>query len=162
MATILLSQPLGTLLGQLLTPLIVTNVESVSIMNIIWFVPAGLGAILALWKVNSDVPPTPPSPSAAKAMNETSTKFNDYWKIVKKLFSNRSFVVGFFYIGGIFAFIPTINTKIEHFACSRGYSDQIAGLSGSLILIAGFIMSFPIGMIAYRTKRPLVVCKICA
>ena len=51
MATILLSQPLGTLLGQLLTPLIVTNVESVSIMNIIWFVPAGLGAILALWKV---------------------------------------------------------------------------------------------------------------
>ena len=53
LATILLgmSNPLGIVLGQFFTPLLVTDKSDVPLMNIIWFIPAGLGSILTIWKV---------------------------------------------------------------------------------------------------------------
>jgi hypothetical protein len=54
LATILIgmSNPLGIVLGQAITPLIVRSPEDVPIMNIVWFVPAAFGALLTMWKVN--------------------------------------------------------------------------------------------------------------
>ncbi len=53
LATILLgmSNPMGIVIGQLFTPLLVRDEHHVPIMNILWFIPAGLGAILTIWKV---------------------------------------------------------------------------------------------------------------
>ena len=53
MATIILgmSNPMGIVLGQGITPLLVTEAHHVPIMNIVWFIPAGLGSILTMWKV---------------------------------------------------------------------------------------------------------------
>ena len=52
-ATILLgmSNPMGIVMGQLFTPLLVHEESDVPLMNIIWFIPAGLGSILTIWKV---------------------------------------------------------------------------------------------------------------
>lgn len=52
-ATIVLgmSNPMGIVLGQGITPLLVKAPEQVPLMNIVWFIPAGLGAILTMWKV---------------------------------------------------------------------------------------------------------------
>ena len=57
-------------------------------------------------------------------------------------------------------YVSTISTKIEQVLCSRGYSDQLAGLSGSLILFAGFLASFPFGVISYKLKKPVLLCKV--
>jgi MFS family permease len=46
-----MSNPMGIVLGQGLTPLLVQHESDVPIMNIVWFIPAGLGAILTMWKV---------------------------------------------------------------------------------------------------------------
>ena len=53
LATILLgmSNPIGIVLGQFFTPLFVREPSDVPMMNIIWFIPAGLGSILTIWKV---------------------------------------------------------------------------------------------------------------
>ena len=53
-ATILLgmSNPMGIVMGQLFTPLLVHEESDVPLMNIIWFIPAGLGSILTIWKVS--------------------------------------------------------------------------------------------------------------
>ncbi len=53
MATILvgMSNPMGIVLGSAITPLIVRSPEDVPIMNIVWFIPAALGSILAIVKV---------------------------------------------------------------------------------------------------------------
>ena len=53
LATILLgmSNPMGIVMGQLFTPLLVQDEAHVPIMNIVWFIPAGLGSILTIWKV---------------------------------------------------------------------------------------------------------------
>ena len=52
-ATTLLAMglPLGFFFGQLLTPFIVQNEEQIPIMNIVWFIPGGLGLLMAIFKV---------------------------------------------------------------------------------------------------------------
>ena len=44
--------------------------------------------------------------------------------------------------------------------CSRGYSDQLAGLSAAAIIVAGFLASFPLGLLAMKTGRLTTVCKV--
>ena len=34
--------------------------------------------------------------------------------------------------------------------CARGYSDQLSGMSNSLILLVGTLASFPFGVLAYK------------
>ena len=46
-----MSNPIGIVMGQFCTPFIVKKPEDVPLMNIIWFIPAGLGALLTIWKV---------------------------------------------------------------------------------------------------------------
>ncbi len=76
-------------------------------------------------------------------------------------------------------YVSTLCTKIEQIMCSRGYSDQVryimsfeqlqtqyqdsfqlSGLAGSLIFLMGFLASFPIGILAYKTNRPITICKL--
>ena len=58
LATILIgmSNPLGIVLGQGLTPLMVRKPENVALMNIVWFIPAAFGAILTMFKVSNCFP----------------------------------------------------------------------------------------------------------
>ena len=56
--------------------------------------------------------------------------------------------------------INNISTKLEQILCSRGYTDQLAGICGALIFLAGYLASFPMGFIVYKTKRPVLVCKV--
>ena len=44
---------MGIVLGSGLTPLLVHSKDDVPIMNIVWFIPAGLGSILTMWKVST-------------------------------------------------------------------------------------------------------------
>lgn len=162
MATLLLgmSNPMGIVLGQGLTPLLVQEESDVPIMNIVWFIPAGLGAILTMWKVTANRPPTPPSPSAAMAIHRRATRGREYWPNIKRLFTNWPFIVMFLFVGGAMGYVSTISTKIEQILCSRGYTDQLSGLSGSLILLCGFLASFPFGLIAHKTGKYTLLCKL--
>ena len=137
--------------------------EDVPYMNILWFVPAGIGAIMTVLKVTNNVPPTPPSPSAALAMQQSTANRGglEYWKNIKQLFTNWPFIILFLFVGGAMGYVSAISTKIEQILCSRGYSDVIAGVSGSLILFMDFVASFPMGLIAYKTKKPVLMTKLC-
>lgn len=49
---------------------------------------------------------------------------------------------------------------LSQILCARGYTDQLSGLSGSLILLCGTLASFPMGLLAYKTGQPVLICKI--
>ena len=115
---------------------------------------------MTLLKVTNNVHPTPPFPSAAIAMQTSATHGREYWKNIKKLFTNWPFIILFLFVGGAMGYVSAISTKIEQILCSRGYSDVIAGISGSLILFMGFVASFPMGLIAYKTKKPVLMTKL--
>ena len=116
--------------------------------------------ILSVFQVTSSVPPTPPSPSAALAIQQKSSNHKDYLPTIKTLFTNRPFIIMFLFLGGGMGYVNTIWTKIEQILCSVGYSDQFAGLTVSLLTFTGFLASFLFGIIAYRTKKPILICKL--
>lgn len=64
LATLLLamSNPLGLVLGQLVTPLIVSSPSHLPLLNLVWFLPALPGFFLTIVGVRSSLPPSPPSP----------------------------------------------------------------------------------------------------
>ena len=159
MATLILgmSNPLGLVLGQLITPFIVSNPSQLPLLNLIWFLPALPGFLLTLCGVKSSLPPTPPSPSAAASKNNNRRPFLG---TIRQLCTNVPFLIIFMFLGGAMGYISTLQTKLEQMLCSRGYSDTLAGISAALIIIAGFIASFPIGYISMKSGKLILISKI--
>ena len=114
LATILvgMSTSMGLVLGSAVTPLIVTSPERVPIMNIVWFVPAALGALLTMWKVTRNRPPTPPSLSAAQQGAKKASNAS-YLRNIRSLVTNVPFFIAFLFVGGAMGYVSTISTKIE-------------------------------------------------
>ena len=152
-----MSNPLGLVLGQLLTPLLVSRPEQFPLLNLVWFLPAIPGFLLTVLGVRSSLPPSPPSPSAASARTVRRPPF---LATIRQLATNKPFIIIFFFLGGAMGYISTLQTKLEQMLCSRGYSDTLAGLSAALIIIAGFIASFPIRYLATRSGKLILISKV--
>lgn len=56
-------------------------------------------------------------------------------------------------------YISTLQTKLEQILCSRGYTDTLAGTAAALIIGAGFLASFPIGLLAMKTGKMILISK---
>lgn len=157
-ATLILgmSNPLGLVLGQSITPLFVTGPAHIPLLNLVWFLPALPGFFLTVCGVRSSLPPTPPSPSAASAVEG---KRRPFLGTIYKLGRNRAFWIIFLFLGGAMGYISTLQTKLEQILCSRGYSDQLAGIAAALIIVSGFLASFPLGLLAMKTGKMTLVSK---
>ncbi len=112
LATLILgmSNPLGLVLGQSLTPLLVTRPDDIPFLNLVWFLPALPGFFLTVCGVHSSLPPTPPSPSAASAVE---SKRRPFLGTIAKLCRNRAFWIIFMFLGGAMGYISTLQTKLE-------------------------------------------------
>ena len=117
LATLILgmSNPLGLVLGQLITPLMIANPTQVPLLNLVWFLPAIPGFILTLGGVRSSLPPTPPSPSAATAK---IAKRRPFLGTIMQLAKNKAFLIIFLFLGGAMGYISTLQTKLEQVRCS--------------------------------------------
>jgi len=165
MATTLLgmSYPLGIVLGQGVTPALVQRPSDIPYMNIAFFVPALLGTILGIFLVKQNLPPTPPSASEEQReldQNANMKKIN-YIGTLKTVFSNKAFVIMFFVLGGNMSFISTLATKMEQIMCSVGYSDEIAGLTCTVVIIVGALGTVVLGILAEKTRKIVEITKLC-
>ena len=170
-----MSNPLGLVLGQLMTPLMVPSPGQIPILNLAWFMPAIPGFLLTVIGVNSSLPPTPPSPSAASAK---TTQKRPFLGTIMKLVKNKAFLVIFLFLGGAMGYISTLQTKLEQVnfylwtaslllffskvLCSKGYSDSLAGLAAAIIIISGFIASFPLGYLSIKSGKLILISKVCS
>ena len=96
-------------------------------MNIVWFVPAAFGALLTMWKVTRNRPPSPPSLSAAQ-QGLTKTTNASYLRNIRSLMTNVPFFLAFLFVGGAMGYVSTISTKIEQASscyAPRDFSDLI-------------------------------------
>ena len=80
--TLAMSSPLGVLLTQFISPLIVTKPEYLPTLNWVVAVPALATLLLFVISVNSSYPPTPPSPSA-KVVGADIPYWQRYSKLLK-------------------------------------------------------------------------------
>ena len=77
MATSLLgmSYPLGIVLGQGITPVLIQEPHQIPYMNIMFFIPAAIGTVLGIVMVKNNLPASPPSASEEqREVEETNTK----------------------------------------------------------------------------------------
>ena len=161
LATTLLgmSSPLGIILGQFLTPRMVLETSYVPFMNGIWFVPCFIGFVMAILKVNSDLPPTPPSLSSFLELKQKVLGALQFRPQMKKLFTNWSFVVLFLFMGGGMGYISAISTKLRLILGSKAYTSQFAGLCGATVFLAGIIASFFFGVLSNKFKKHILISK---
>ncbi|XP_060511582.1 solute carrier family 49 member A3 isoform X2 [Panthera onca] len=141
-----MSNPLGILVANLLSPALVKKEEDIPLMLGIYIIPAGITCLLATACLLESVPPTPPS---ARAVHSTSEKFLDGLKL---LLCNRAYVVLAVCFGGGIGIFSSFSALLEQVLCVRGYSNEFIGLCGALFIVFGVLGALVLSLYVDRTK----------
>ncbi|KAF9434692.1 hypothetical protein BGZ76_007578 [Entomortierella beljakovae] len=136
-------------LAQLIIPVITTDKDSMStsvlvclILSVVAFIPV---------MIMSDRPPTPPSPSAAEALQETNEE--PFWVSLKKVGSNKQFLILMFLFGTFVGFFNAFSSLISQFTAPYGYSTNEAGYFGAAMIVAGLVGAGISGPVIDRNKQ---------
>ncbi|XP_025777744.1 solute carrier family 49 member A3 [Puma concolor] len=141
-----MSNPLGILVANLLSPALVKKEEDIPMMLGIYIIPAGITCLLATACLLESVPPTPPS---ARAIHSTSEKFLDGLKLLS---CNRAYVVLAVCFGGGIGIFSSFSALLEQVLCVRGYSNEFIGLCGALFIVFGVLGALVLSLYVDRTK----------
>jgi MFS family permease len=139
----LISQFIGILLGELITPFLVIG-NDLTLMLLIYGIVSLLSGVLFVIFAKSR-PPTPPSLTVSKEKVFM-------WAGIKKLFTNKLFLILIilFFVGlGAFNMIATY---IQLIAEPRGYESE-AGIMGGIMLLGGIVGAIVMSTISDKTKK---------
>ncbi|KAG8454940.1 hypothetical protein GDO86_001238 [Hymenochirus boettgeri] len=150
-----LSNPLGILLGNILSPIIVSREEYIPCLLGIYAVPAVVACILATAGVCEKAPPIPPSTSAINSSSEP------FFSGLKQLMSNKAYVVLMLCFGAGLGIFTAFSSFLEQILCFKGYSNFFSGVCGALFIFFGFIGALICGLYVDRTKKFTEVVKTC-
>ncbi|KAE8632351.1 hypothetical protein XENTR_v10001523 [Xenopus tropicalis] len=150
-----MSNPLGVLLANIISPSVVTKEEYIAHMLGIYTVPAIAACILATAGIRAKSPPTPPSASAFNSASEP------FIAGIRQLLTNRAYVILMLCFGAGIGIFTAISSFLEQILCFRGYSNLFAGVCGALFIFFGFIGAFVCGLYVDRTKKFKEVVKTC-
>ena len=150
---------IGMIFGHGITPLFVKEKEDVYILNICWFIPATLGCVLALCKINKSHPDLPPSRSAdlQRQRSLLGKSFKSWLLDIKIVLSNPMAVLLLLFYSTASGYSITIATKLEQLMCSRGYADKISGAAASTFVGVGVILAVPLGILIEKTGKKKVL-----
>ncbi|XP_070539488.1 solute carrier family 49 member A3-like [Ptychodera flava] len=148
-ATMIGTFPLGSLLANLLSPLLIKK----SHLLIIICIPSAIGTLLATFGLCSSLPPTPPS-RAAERQDEP------FWTGFKEILRIRSYWILMVLCGCVAGLFSAVSLLLEQILCPHGYTPTFAGICGALIIGVGFIGSATASIILDRTKLYDEICKV--
>ncbi|XP_023556290.1 major facilitator superfamily domain-containing protein 7 isoform X3 [Octodon degus] len=142
-----MSNPLGILVANLLSPALVKKGENIPLMLGIYIIPASLACLLATTCIWESVPPTPPSAGAA---GSTSEKFlPGIWLLLR----NKAYVILAMCFGGGIGVFSSFSALLEQILCASGYSSEFSGLCGALFIVFGILGALILGLYVDRTKH---------
>ncbi|XP_040093669.1 solute carrier family 49 member A3 isoform X1 [Oryx dammah] len=149
-----MSNPLGILVANLLSPILVKTEEDIPLMLGTYTLPAGLTLLLATACLWESVPPTPPSVGAAQS---TSLSFPAGLKLLTR---NKAYIVLAVCFGGGIGIFSSFSALLEQVLCVNGYSSEFAGLCGALFIVFGVLGAVALGLYVDRTKHFIEAIKI--
>ncbi|XP_064142161.1 solute carrier family 49 member A3 isoform X4 [Loxodonta africana] len=149
-----MSNPLGVLLANVLSPALVKEEGDIPWMLGAYVIPAGIACLLATACLWENVPPTPPSAAAASS---TSEKFLDGLKLLVR---NKAYLILALCFGAGIGIFSSFSALLEQILCVKGYSNDFAGLCGALFITFGFLGALCLGRYVDRTKHFTEVTKI--
>ncbi|XP_070541231.1 solute carrier family 49 member A3-like [Ptychodera flava] len=156
-ATMIGTFPLGYLLANLLSPLLIKKeppgMGGIEFMLIIICVPSAFGTLLATFGLCNSLPPTPPS-RAAERQDEP------FWTGFKEILKIRSFWILMVLCGCGVGLFNAVSLLLEQILCPHGYTPTFAGICGALIIGVGFIGAVTASIILDRTKMYDEICKV--
>uniref|UniRef100_G3TX39 Solute carrier family 49 member 3 n=1 Tax=Loxodonta africana TaxID=9785 RepID=G3TX39_LOXAF len=112
-----MSNPLGVLLANVLSPALVKEEGDIPWMLGAYVIPAGIACLLATACLWENVPPTPPSAAAASS---TSEKFLDGLKLLVR---NKAYLILALCFGAGIGIFSSFSALLEQILCVKGYSN---------------------------------------
>ncbi|KAM5158621.1 solute carrier family 49 member A3 isoform 4-T4 [Callospermophilus lateralis] len=149
-----MSNPLGILVANVLSPALVKKGEDIPLMLGVYTIPAGLACLLATVCLWESVPPTPPSVGAASSTSE------NFLQGLKLLLQNKAYVILAVCFGGGIGIFSSFSALLEQILCASGYSNGFSGLCGALFIVFGILGALVLGLYVDRTKRFTEATKI--
>ncbi|XP_038626104.1 solute carrier family 49 member A3 [Tachyglossus aculeatus] len=150
-----MSNPLGVLIANVLSPALVKRGEDIPLMLGIYTIPAAVACTLATVGIWEKAPPTPPS---ASAITSTSEPFLTGLKMLVK---NKAYMILALCLGGGIGIFTCFSALLEQIFCVKGYSIDFAGLCGALFIVFGIIGALLLGLYVDRTKQFTEATKVC-
>ncbi|KAF9369950.1 hypothetical protein CPB97_003141 [Podila verticillata] len=149
------SNAFAAAVAQLVIPAITTNAETMADSVLICAIIATVAVIPVFFM--ADRPPTPPSPSAAEALLETSEE--PFWVSLKKVGKNRQFLILMFVFGTFVGFFNAFSSLIAQFSEPFGYTANDAGYFGAAMIVAGLVGAGIAGPVIDRNKQYKLLLK---
>ncbi|XP_063311412.1 solute carrier family 49 member A3 [Pelobates fuscus] len=150
-----MSNPIGILLANLISPAIVTEETYIPVLFGIYGIPAVLACVMATAGISEKEPPTPPSASAVNLVPEP------FFSGLKQLMTNKAYIILMLSFGSGVGLFTAFSSFLEQILCYKGYSNFFAGLCGALFIFFGFVGALLCGLYVDRTKKFTEVVKIC-
>ncbi|KAF9573429.1 hypothetical protein EC968_008514 [Mortierella alpina] len=143
------SNAFAAALAQLIIPVITTDKDSMVNSVLVSAILSVVAALPVLFM--KERPPTPPSPSAAEALEETTEE--PFWVSLKKVGSNKQFLILMFLFGTFVGFFNAFSSLISQFTAPFGYSTEEGGYFGAAMIVAGLVGAGISGPIIDRNKQ---------
>ncbi|VDM43950.1 unnamed protein product [Toxocara canis] len=144
-----MSNPLGVLFANLLSPQIVSKAA-----HVITFVPPLIACAIATFGVTRSEPKTPPSLSAA----QTQMGFING---LRTCLTSRTYLILLLVMGGGMGLFNCLYTVIQQLLCPSGYSNPFSGLCAALMISGGTIGAAVSGTFVAKTKLYEETMKVC-
>ncbi|XP_022050539.1 solute carrier family 49 member A3 [Acanthochromis polyacanthus] len=149
-----MSNPLGVLLANIISPMMVEAPNKIPALLLAYAVPTCIICFLATVGIRSSAPPTPPSASAESSGSEP------YVQGIKLLLRNKAYLILLLCFGSGMAVFTCFSTLLEQILCVQGYADDFAGLCGALFIVFGIIGAGALGLYVDKTKKFIEATKI--
>ncbi|KAI1888246.1 hypothetical protein AGOR_G00183050 [Albula goreensis] len=149
-----MSNPIGLLLANIFSPLIVGQENNIPLMLGIYAIPTVVACVLATLGIWESVPPSPPSASAEGSNSEP------FLQGLKLLLMNKAYLILLLCFGSGIAVFTCFSTLLEQILCVKGYTNGFAGLCGALFILFGVVGAAFLGIYVDRTKKFMETTKI--
>jgi len=155
------SGALGGMIGSVISPIIVRDDPSnIPILNAVLPTFSIVGFIVTWLSVTMDQPPLPPSPSASKKKEvSTTVTFQAFITNVKPVIKNPSVIAIIIVMGIGIGVFNMLASQLGQLMCPLGYNEGQAGLATALLILAGLVGAFVVGPIARRYRKNLEFTK---
>ncbi|KAM9377913.1 solute carrier family 49 member A3 isoform 2-T2 [Pholidichthys leucotaenia] len=149
-----MSNPLGILLANIISPVMVETSAQIPNLLLAYMVPACIICLLATLGIRSSTPPTPPSAGAESSSSEP------FVQGLKLLLINRPYLILLLCFGSGIAIFTCFSTLLDQILCVQGYTNDFAGLCGALFIVFGIVGAGALGLYVDKTKKFIEALKI--
>ncbi|KAL3111468.1 hypothetical protein niasHT_017695 [Heterodera trifolii] len=140
-----MANPLGVLVANLVSPMLVESCEQLSVLNLLLSIPSISLTAFATFAITSSEPKIPPTVSA-------SQKNYPFFRGIKECITNPQYWVLMFVMGGGIGMFNTLYTLMQQLLCPSGYSNMFSGTAAALLITGGVVGATGASIFVDRTK----------